>query len=50
MVELYKKNIWNDQKTVNVIATACLSKTTKVSSQSAFTSVIELVLKIVFFP
>ncbi|KAI9557356.1 hypothetical protein GHT06_017184 [Daphnia sinensis] len=30
MIELYKKNIWNDQKTVNVIATACLSKTTKV--------------------
>ncbi|KZS09921.1 Protein SDA1 [Daphnia magna] len=30
MIDLYKKNIWNDQKTVNVIATACLSKTTKV--------------------
>lgn len=30
MIDLYKKNIWNDPKTVNVIATACLSKTTKV--------------------
>ncbi|XP_054271250.1 protein SDA1 homolog [Macrosteles quadrilineatus] len=30
MVELYKKNIWNDVKTVNVIATACFSKVTKV--------------------
>ncbi len=32
MIDLYKKNIWNDQKTVNVIATACVCKTTKVSS------------------
>lgn len=31
MIELYKKNIWNDAKTVNVIATACFSKVTKVS-------------------
>lgn len=30
MIDLYRKNIWNDAKTVNVIATACLSKTTKV--------------------
>ncbi|KAJ8930916.1 hypothetical protein NQ314_016240 [Rhamnusium bicolor] len=30
MVELYKKNIWNDAKTVNVIATGCFSKITKV--------------------
>lgn len=31
MVELYKKNIWNDGKTVNVIATVgCFSKTTKI--------------------
>lgn len=30
MVELYKKQVWNDVKTVNVIATACFSKTTKV--------------------
>ncbi|XP_044732811.1 protein SDA1 homolog [Chrysoperla carnea] len=30
MIELYKKNIWNDTKTVNVISTACFSKVTKV--------------------
>ncbi|KAL1517042.1 hypothetical protein ABEB36_000859 [Hypothenemus hampei] len=30
MIELYKKNVWNDAKTVNVIATACFSKITKV--------------------
>lgn len=30
MIELYKKNVWNDAKTVNVIATACFSKFTKV--------------------
>ncbi|XP_070500478.1 protein SDA1 homolog [Chironomus tepperi] len=31
MMELYKKNIWNDAKTVNVIATVgCFSKITKV--------------------
>ena len=30
MVELYKKNIWKDAKTVNVIASACLSDLTKV--------------------
>ncbi|EDV59419.1 protein SDA1 homolog [Drosophila erecta] len=31
MIELYKKNIWNDSKTVNVIATVgCFSKVTKV--------------------
>lgn len=31
MIELYKKNIWNDAKTVNVIATVgCFSKVTKV--------------------
>nr|CAG4636856.1 EOG090X030C [Ceriodaphnia reticulata] len=30
MIDLYKKNIWNDQKTVNVIATACVCKTTKI--------------------
>lgn len=31
MIELYKKNIWNDVKTVNVIATVgCFSKVTKV--------------------
>ncbi|XP_033227389.1 protein SDA1 homolog [Belonocnema kinseyi] len=30
MIELYKKNVWNDAKTVNVIATGCFSKVTKV--------------------
>ncbi|XP_029454364.1 protein SDA1 homolog [Rhinatrema bivittatum] len=30
MIELYKRNIWNDAKTVNVIITACFSKVTKV--------------------
>ena len=30
MIELYRKNIWNDVKTVNVIATACFSRITKV--------------------
>ena len=30
MIELYRKNIWNDTKTVNVIVTACYSKLTKV--------------------
>merc|ERR1712071_330346 len=30
MMELYRKNIWNDHKTVNVISTACLSKVTKI--------------------
>lgn len=31
MIELYKKNVWNDAKTVNVIATGCFSKVTKVN-------------------
>ncbi|KAL1138749.1 hypothetical protein AAG570_008811 [Ranatra chinensis] len=30
MIDLYKKNVWNDVKTVNVIATGCFSKITKV--------------------
>nr|XP_022902455.1 protein SDA1 homolog [Onthophagus taurus] len=30
MIELYKKNVWNDTKTVNVLASACFSKITKV--------------------
>ncbi|XP_076285077.1 SDA1 domain containing protein Mys45A [Lasioglossum baleicum] len=30
MIELYKKNIWNDAKTVNVLATGCSAKTNKV--------------------
>lgn len=31
MAELYKKNVWNDAKTVNVIASGCFSKHAKVS-------------------
>nr|CAG4651672.1 EOG090X030C [Triops cancriformis] len=31
MIDLYKKNIWNDAKTVNVIAGACLSKVMKIA-------------------
>lgn len=30
MVTLYKKNVWNDAKTVNAIATACFHKAAKV--------------------
>lgn len=30
MIELYKRSVWNDDKTVNVIASACFSKITKV--------------------
>jgi len=30
MISLYKKNVWNDAKTVNVLTTACFSKVTKV--------------------
>ncbi|XP_051533853.1 protein SDA1 homolog [Myxocyprinus asiaticus] len=30
MVELYRRNIWNDAKTVNVVTTACFSKVTKI--------------------
>jgi len=29
MTELYRKGIWNDAKTVNIIATACLSSNVK---------------------
>jgi protein SDA1 len=30
LIDLYKKKIWNDAKTVNVIANNCFSKTSKV--------------------
>ena len=30
MIELYRRNIWNDSRTVNVLVTACHSKVTKV--------------------
>jgi len=32
MIELYRKNVWHDAKTVNAIATTCFSKSAKVSS------------------
>jgi len=32
MIELYRRNIWNDAKTVNVIKEALFSKFTKVQS------------------
>ena len=31
MVELYRRNVWNDAKTVNVVTTACFSPVTKVT-------------------
>ena len=30
MIELYKRKIWNDDKTVNVIAEACLNSNPKI--------------------
>jgi protein SDA1 len=30
MIELYKRKIWNDDKTVNVIAEACLNENSKI--------------------
>nr|XP_053653012.1 protein SDA1 homolog [Cherax quadricarinatus]XP_053653013.1 protein SDA1 homolog [Cherax quadricarinatus]XP_053653014.1 protein SDA1 homolog [Cherax quadricarinatus]XP_053653016.1 protein SDA1 homolog [Cherax quadricarinatus] len=30
MVELYNKHVWNDAKTVNILASACFSKVTKI--------------------
>uniref|UniRef100_A0A8D1BD99 Protein SDA1 n=1 Tax=Sus scrofa TaxID=9823 RepID=A0A8D1BD99_PIG len=35
MIELYRRNIWNDAKTVNVITTACFSKVTKDDTPTA---------------
>ena len=32
MIELYRRNIWNNAKTVNVITTALFLKDTKVGS------------------
>ena len=31
---MYKKNIWNDEKTVNVISAACFHKHQKVQSRA----------------
>lgn len=33
MIELYRKNVWHDAKTVNVITTACFSPVAKVISK-----------------
>lgn len=30
MIELYKRKIWNDEKTVNVISEACLNDNPKI--------------------
>ena len=29
MIQLYRKRVWNDEKTVNVISTACFSDDSK---------------------
>jgi protein SDA1 len=31
MIELYRKNVWRDVRTVNVISTACFSDVTKLA-------------------
>jgi protein SDA1 len=31
MIELYRKSIWRDERTVNVISTACFSDITKLA-------------------
>lgn len=33
LVELYRRNIWRDEKTVNMISTACFSRVTKVAAR-----------------
>lgn len=34
LIELYRRNIWKDEKTVNIIADACLAKSKKVYSKA----------------
>jgi len=36
MIELYRRNIWKDAKTVNVISTACFSPVPKVYAMTHF--------------
>ncbi len=36
MITLYKKNIWTDQKTINIIATGCLSDSYKLKLISCY--------------
>ena len=44
MIELYKRKIWNDDKTVNVISTACLHDNPKVvAAASKFFLVLDYV-------
>ena len=31
MIDLYRKNVWRDERTVNVISTACFSDVTKLA-------------------
>ena len=31
MIELYRKSVWRDERTVNVISTACFSDVTKLA-------------------
>ena len=31
MIELYRKNVWRDERTVNVIASACFSDVSKLT-------------------
>jgi protein SDA1 len=32
MIDLYKKNVWNDAKTVNIISEACFSQVPKIAA------------------
>ena len=34
MIELYKKKIWNDEKTVNVLAEGCLNDNPKICASA----------------
>lgn len=46
MIELYKRKIWNDDKTVNVIASACLHENPKiVASACKFFLVMDYVIE-----
>ena len=36
MINLYKKNIWNDAKTVNIIASGCFNEYYKIKLISCF--------------
>jgi protein SDA1 len=36
MIELYKKNIWTDKRTVNIIAEGCFNQSPKICIISAY--------------